>query len=147
MNSQCKKVLRSQLVNELTESEIYRRLAMMQKDDGNREILERIAADESAHAQIISELLGEKGAPRGLMVARVVFNARIFGLTFALKLMEKGENNAGKVYQSVTGEYPQLARIAEDEERHEAAKSMEQQLARVENMNTEKTKIKIEIVY
>jgi VIT1/CCC1 family predicted Fe2+/Mn2+ transporter len=92
----------------------------MQKDGGNRGILERIAADESAHAQIISEILGEKGAPRGWMVARVVLNARIFGLTFALKLMEKGENNAGKVYQSVTGEYPQLARIAEDEERHEA---------------------------
>ena len=120
MNSQCEKVLRSQLVNELTESEIYRRLAAMQKDGGNKEILERIAADESAHAQIISEILGEKGAPRGWMVARVVLNARIFGLTFALKLMEKGENAAGKVYQSVTGEYPQLARIAEDEERHEA---------------------------
>lgn len=113
-------MLRSQLVNELTESEIYRRLAVMQKDDGNRKILERIAADESAHAQIISEILGEKGAPRGWMVARVVLNARVFGLTFALKLMEKGENNASKVYQGVTGEYPQLARIAEDEERHEA---------------------------
>lgn len=116
----CRKVLRSQLVNELTEAEIYHRLAAMQKDDKNRLILERIANDESAHAKMISGILGEEGSPNRFMAARVVLNARVFGVTFALKLMEKGENMAGKVYHGVIADHPELSKIAEDEERHEA---------------------------
>jgi VIT1/CCC1 family predicted Fe2+/Mn2+ transporter len=109
-----------QLTNELTESAVYCRLANMQKDGNNRRILEQIGRDESAHAEIISELLGENGTINKLMVARVVFNARVFGLTFALKLMEKGENSASKTYKNIQQDYPKLAKIAEDEERHEA---------------------------
>jgi VIT1/CCC1 family predicted Fe2+/Mn2+ transporter len=109
-----------QLTNELTESAVYCRLANMQKDGNNRRILEQIGRDESAHAEIVSELLGENGTINKLMVARVVFNARVFGLTFALKLMEKGENSASKTYKNIQQDYPKLAKIAEDEERHEA---------------------------
>ena len=120
MNNDGRKVLRRQLANELTESVVYSRLAAMQKDGKNREILENIGRDEAAHAQVISELLGEKGEVDRLAVARVVFNARLFGLTFALKLMEKGESSAGLTYRGIQEEYPQLVRIAQDEERHEA---------------------------
>lgn len=120
MNNSSKDILRAQLVNELTESVVYSRLAAMQKDAKNREILENIGRDEAAHAQVISELLGEKGSVNRSVVARVVLNARVFGLTFALKLMERGENSASLTYKGVQAEYPQLARIAEDEERHEA---------------------------
>ena len=120
MSTPCKKVLRSQLVNELTEAEIYRRLAAMQKDDKNRLILERIGHDETVHSQMISELLGEEASVNRFAVARVVLNARVFGLTFALRLMEKGENAATQTYHGVLEEFPQLAKIAEDEERHES---------------------------
>ena len=120
MSTPCKKVLRSQLVNEFTEAEIYRRLAAMQKDDKNRLILERIGHDETVHSQMISELLGEEASVNRFAVARVVLNARIFGLTFALRLMEKGENAAANTYHGVLEEFPQLAKIAEDEERHES---------------------------
>ena len=120
MNNSSKDILRAQLVNELTESVVYSRLAAMQKDAKNREILENIGRDEAAHAQVISELLGEKGSVNRFAVARVVLNARVFGLTFALKLMERGENSASLMYKGVQEEYPQLARIAEDEERHDA---------------------------
>lgn len=120
MNCDIKRILRGQLANELTESVVYSRLAEMQKEERNREILENIGCDEAAHAKIISELLGEKGEVNRLTVARVVFNARVFGLTFALKLMEKGENSASLAYKGIQEEYPQLTKIAEDEERHEA---------------------------
>ncbi len=120
MSCDSKKILRMQLTNELTESAVYCRLANMQKDGNNRRILEQIGRDESAHAEIVSELLGENGTINKLMVARVVFNARVFGLTFALKLMEKGENSASKTYKNIQQDYPKLAKIAEDEERHEA---------------------------
>ena len=119
MNIDSRKTLRMQLKNELTESVVYHRLAAMQKDEKNRDILENIGRDEAAHAQIISELLGEKGEVDTLSVMRIVFNARVFGLTFALKLMEKGENSASFAYRGVQDEFPQLAKIADDEERHE----------------------------
>lgn len=119
MDSENRKTLQKQLVNELTESEIYSRLALRQKNEENRKILDSIARDEAAHARIIADILGEEGAVNRFAVARVVLNARVFGLTFALKLMEKGENAASKTYKAVLDEYPQLAKIAEDEDRHE----------------------------
>jgi VIT1/CCC1 family predicted Fe2+/Mn2+ transporter len=120
MDCNTRKTLRSQLVNELSESVIYRRLAAMQKDERNRLILERIGHDESVHAQAISDLLGEEALPNMFQVARVVLNARLFGLTFALKLMEKGEGNAARLYHGVVEDHPAIARIAADEERHES---------------------------
>ena len=119
MNGENRKTLRRQLVNELTESEIYCRLAALQKNEKNRQILENIARDEAAHARLIADILGENGTPNRFAAARVVFNARFFGLTFALKLMEKGENAASRTYKAVLDEFPQLAKIAEDEDRHE----------------------------
>lgn len=120
MDCDSRKILQSQLANELTESEIYSRLAVLQKNEKNRKILESIARDEAAHALMIEEILDEKGTVKKFKAARVVLNARVFGLTFALKLMEKGENAASKTYKSVTCDFPQLAKIAEDEDRHES---------------------------
>lgn len=120
MKTDSRKILRRQLTNELTESAIYSRLAALQKDEENRRILELIAHDEAAHARLIGEILGEEGAVDRFAVMRVVSNARVFGLTFALKLMEKGEGAASATYNSVLDEFPQLAKIAEDEDRHEA---------------------------
>jgi VIT1/CCC1 family predicted Fe2+/Mn2+ transporter len=114
-----RKILQAQLANELTESEIYSRLAALQTDEKNRRILELIAKDEASHARIIADILGEEGSVDRFALARVVFNARVFGLTFSLKLMEKGENAASKTYKAVLKEFPQLAKIAEDEDRHE----------------------------
>lgn len=119
MNGENRKTLQRQLVNELTESEIYCRFAALQKNEKNRRILENIARDEAAHARLIADILGENGTPNRFAAARVVFNARVFGLTFALKLMEKGENAASRTYKAVLDEFPQLAKIAEDEDRHE----------------------------
>lgn len=120
MDNDSRKTLQTQLINELTEADIYSRLAALQKSGKNRQILEHIARDEAAHARMIGEILGEKGTVDRFAAARVVFNARVFGLTFALKLMEKGENAASKTYKSVMDEFPQLEKIAEDEDRHEA---------------------------
>ena len=114
-----RKILQAQLANELTESEIYSRLAALQTDEKNRRILELIAKDEASHARIIADILGEEGSVDRFALARVVLNARVFGLTFSLKLMEKGENAASKTYKAVLEEFPQLAKIAEDEDRHE----------------------------
>jgi VIT1/CCC1 family predicted Fe2+/Mn2+ transporter len=113
-------VLNSQLKNELTEAAVYARLAKLEKNPKNRRILESISADEASHAHIIAEILGKKGEAASFKVSWTVFCARVFGITFTLKAMERGENTAGKTYRKILQMYPQLAIIADDEERHEA---------------------------
>lgn len=112
-------VLRAQLQNELTESIIYARLSELEKNEKNRAILKNISADEAAHARVIAHILGFEGQTAKFKAKWTVFLARIFGLTFILKLMERGEDNASKTYREILESYPQLARIAEDEDRHE----------------------------
>lgn len=113
-------LLLSQLRNEMTEAAIYDRLAKMEKDPGNREILERISADEASHANLISGMVSGNVKPCSFRIRWTVFCARVFGLTFVLRLMEKGEHDAGGTYRTIVGSHPQLASIAEDEDRHEA---------------------------
>lgn len=114
------KILHSQLINELTEAEVYHRLAQLEKDAGNQKILEGISADEKAHAQILSSILLKDAKPLRRKIWFIVTCARLFGLTFVLKLMERGEDNASKCYHELAAAYPQIAPIANDEDRHEA---------------------------
>ena len=115
-----KAILLSQLRNELTESAIYERLSKLEKDSGNRGILERISADEMSHAKLIAAIVSENVKPCSFKIHWTVFCARVLGLTFVLRLMEKGEHNAGGTYRTIIDAYPQLSLIAEDEDRHEA---------------------------
>jgi VIT1/CCC1 family predicted Fe2+/Mn2+ transporter len=114
-----REVLLSQLRNELTEAAVYARLAELDDDGKNRKILAGISADEAAHARIISGIVSQPVKPSAFKIAWMVACARIFGLTFVLKLMERGENTAGRTYREITACYPQLATVADDEERHE----------------------------
>ena len=115
-----KAILLSQLRNELTESAIYEHLSKLEKDSGNRGILERISADEMSHAKLIAAIVSENVKPCSFRIHWTVFCARVLGLTFVLRLMEKGEHNAGGTYRTIIDAYPQLSLIAEDEDRHEA---------------------------
>ena len=118
-NAQAKAILISQLRNETTEAAVYARLAQLEKNPKNKEILSRISADEATHARIISDILGCEVQPSAFKTAWIVFCARTFGVTFTLKLMERGENTASKTYRQIHETYPVLASIAEDEDRHE----------------------------
>ena len=116
-----RKVLRCQLRNELTEAVVYTSLAQRQPAGRNRELLERIAVDERNHARQLATLLNEEGAPNTLRATRDILVARVFGLTFGLKIMENRESRAGDSYRSLSGIIPELERIADDEDAHETA--------------------------
>jgi hypothetical protein len=53
------------------------------------------------------------------MMVSYTFMAHLFGLTFALKLMEKGERLAQVNYREIAGYIPQAAVIEKEEEAHE----------------------------
>lgn len=104
--------------NEITESIVYERLAAIEKDESNRKVLLQIAAEEKAHYHILKKHTGTDVAPERKRILKYCWLARILGITFAIKLMESGEVNAHHNYMQYT-DYPDLQRLAHEEEVHE----------------------------
>lgn len=107
--------------NEVTEAEIYRRIAACTKEKENSATLMRIAAEETHHASIWQRYTGVALRPERSQVLRNVLIARVFGFTFAVKLMENGEAEAQVSYEDLAREAPEALDIRADEEAHERA--------------------------
>jgi len=54
-----------------------------------------------------------------LMIWRYFLISRVFGITFGIKLMEKGEDRAQVIYERISKSVPDAESIVEDEDRHE----------------------------
>jgi len=104
--------------NELTEHLVYKNLATRTKGK-NREILEKISNDELKHYRIWKRHTGEDVKPDRFKIFLYGLMARIFGLTFAIKLMENGEVEAEKNYSEIEGVVPRAGEILEEETTHE----------------------------
>jgi len=105
--------------NEITEYHIYSRLARQVSDEHNTKILGRIAADEMRHYLFWEKVTGQKIKPNRRLITRYAFIARIFGLSFGLKLMERGEKLAQKHYDAIVSAVPSAKGVLADEHRHE----------------------------
>lgn len=104
--------------NEITESMVYARLANMEQNLHNREVLNQISAEESVHYQILKKYTGTEVAPDMRRVRHYCRVARLFGLNFAIRSMESGEQNAYNNYADLA-EFPQLLSLAKEEQEHE----------------------------
>lgn len=111
-------LLRSQR-NEITEHLIYTRLAGTMSNPGNAEVLRTIAADELEHYGFWKQYTGEDVKPDRLKAGFFYWVARVFGFTFGIKLMERGEEEAQVTYDRIAHEIPEAHRIVADEDRHE----------------------------
>ncbi|PLV56632.1 VIT1/CCC1 transporter family protein [Thermotoga sp. SG1] len=101
---------------EITEYHVYRKLA--KKSSGkNAEILLSISEDEKRHYEIFRKITGKETKPSILLVFWYILLATLFGLTFALKLMERNEKKAEKAYEKI--DIPVVVKIMKDEEKHE----------------------------
>ena len=105
--------------NEIDEYHIYKALAKLQKNEKNREVLEQIANEELSHYNFWKSITKKELSPRRLRVGFFTLMAKIFGLSFALKLMERGEEGAQEFYKEIAKKYPEAKKIYEDEEHHE----------------------------
>lgn len=105
--------------NEITEYHIYNRLAKKTKNKENREVLEKIANEELAHYRFWKTFTGSEIKPSTGKMIFYYLIARILGLTFGIKLMERGESQANKNYNSFTRIIPEAVQIANDEDAHE----------------------------
>ena len=114
-------VVKQMQQSELNESVIYETIAKFAKGEENKKMLMRLAAEERAHYEIWESLTGIKMKPQKAKVLRYTLAAKILGFTFAVKLMERGEELAQGKYDLLAKEVPQSARIKEQEEEHERA--------------------------
>lgn len=107
--------------NELTESIIYEKIAKFAKGDDNKNTLIRLAREEKAHYEIWKKYTGKEFKPQKGKIFKFTLLARVFGFTFAVKLMEKGEEGAQKEYDLLREEIAESTAIRQQEEEHEKA--------------------------
>lgn len=105
--------------NEIDEYHIYRKIASRMKDAGNRKTLLAIADGEKRHYEFWKKHTGKNIKPRGLRVFFYYTIMRVFGITFGIKLMERGESRAQGSYGDFARVVPYAKTIARDEEEHE----------------------------
>ncbi len=115
------RTIRGMQQTEITEWATYLAAAKKQKSGHNREVLERLAAEELAHAEIWGRYTGQKLKPQKLLVwwRRVMIT--VLGFTFTVKLMEGREASASVDYRALAGEAPEALDIAAQEDAHERA--------------------------
>lgn len=104
--------------NEITESVVYSRLAGIEKNIENKEILTQISQEEGRHYQILKKHTGKDVKADYRKVFFYYWMARIFGITFTIKLMESDEKTAQGTYNAYE-EHDDILRLAEDEKVHE----------------------------
>ncbi len=105
--------------NEITEHHLYSRLAAEVTDRHNSEVLAKIADDELRHYHIWAKYTGREVSPSRWEIFKFYWIARLFGITFGIKLMEKGEESAQINYSQIASEVPEAAGISKEENDHE----------------------------
>ena len=115
------KIISKMQQNELNESYIYRAISKFVKGDENKKTLLRLADEEEKHYNIWKHYTGKELKPNKFKIAKYKWMARILGFTFAVKLMEKGEEIAQKEYELLAEEVEESKKIRADEEEHEKA--------------------------
>lgn len=121
MDEKTRKSVLSAQRTELTEHEIYLKLAEKCKDKKNAEVLRNIGEQELVHARFWQTRTGVNVRPDKFKVKRTVLLARILGLTFVLKLMEKNEGTGSKLYDQLSSSFPEAENLSRDEREHESS--------------------------
>ena len=121
LSVQVLEIIRKMQQNELTESVIYEKIAAFAKGEENKQTLLRLSREERAHYEIWKKYTGIELKPQKGKVLKFTMLARVLGFTFAVKLMENGEENAQAEYALLAQEVPESIQIRKQEEEHEQA--------------------------
>jgi len=119
INPQLSKTILKAQRNEITEYYIYSKLAKKINDKHNQAILLKIANDELKHYRFWKTVTKTEVTVNQLMLYWYLALAAIFGLSFTLKLMEKGEDLSQRNYERLLPYYPKVKQIQHEEHVHE----------------------------
>ena len=104
--------------NEITEANVYFGMAEHTKGE-NGKILKSIGNEEMSHYRRWQKLTDKNIKPSALKILFYSVVARLLGLSFGLKLMERGEKSAQVNYRAILEYIPGIKDIIDDEDRHE----------------------------
>jgi VIT1/CCC1 family predicted Fe2+/Mn2+ transporter len=107
--------------NEITEHVVYDKLAKAIRDPQNKRVLKRIAKEELEHYYFWKGFTNQEVAPSRWTIWKYYLIAKVFGITFGIKLMERGEEKAQATYERISKHIPSAKQIEQDEEEHEKA--------------------------
>jgi len=119
LNDKIKKEIINIQKSEISEYFIYKKLSNSIKDANNKKILENISNEELKHYNLWKEYSKEEVKPDKLKIWKYFIISKIFGITFGLKLMEKGEEKAQIKYKEISKYVPIAENIEKDENEHE----------------------------
>jgi VIT1/CCC1 family predicted Fe2+/Mn2+ transporter len=105
--------------NEITEYFIYSKLANQVADECNKKILKTIANEEKKHSDIWKKYTKIDVKPKRSKIIFHTLISKLLGLTFTVKLMEKGEKLAQINYGQIAKEIPAALEIEKEENAHE----------------------------
>ncbi len=105
--------------DEITSYTLYLKLAKVIKDSHNAQVIHEMAMTELRHYQFWKEISQTEVRPNRLKVFLYLVMARLLGLTFSIKLIEKAEVAGAQDYAEFDKIVPGAAQIGRDEEEHE----------------------------
>ena len=114
-------IIKKMQQSELNESVIYEEIAKFAKGEDNKSTLRRLASEEKSHYEIWKKYTQIEMKPQKRKIWKFKFLARLLGFTFAVKLMETGEEGAQKEYDLLAREVEESKVIRSQEEEHEKA--------------------------
>lgn len=104
--------------NEITEYQVYSSIAK-RIGGKNGKILEQIARDEKRHYDTWKHYTGQEVRPNRWLQFLYLVVSRILGLTFAIKMMERGEEQAERAYKVIVSKIPEVKEVIREEKEHE----------------------------
>lgn len=109
--------------DEITAHHIYRKLALRMPEGDNRSILLKISEDELKHYTMLKSYTKQEVKENSFQIFFYYWLSVIFGLTFGLKLLERGEEEGITNYQQNDASNAKsnelITQILKDEEVHE----------------------------
>src|SRR3989338_2926934 len=120
LDKKTKRIIFNSQRGEITEYYIYRKLAEITKDIHNKKILNKISKDELRHYNFWKAYTKKDVEPNQLKIWFYYFLSRVFGLTFGMKLMEKGEELSQQTYNKLSKIIPKIKELEKEEQVHES---------------------------
>ena len=105
--------------NEVTEYHIYKRLAREAKNKNQKTVLNSSAQDELRHYKTWMKYSGREVEPSKWNLFKFYWLTQLFGLSYGLKYMERGEHRAQINYREIGKEIPEALKIEKEEIIHE----------------------------
>ncbi len=110
----------AQQQSEANDHAVYLALSLVSGDAANRGVLEKIAAEEQSHYTFLHGVTGVELSANRWIVWIYVWMARLMGVSFALRLMERREDGSRDFYMKLSAQYPEAIRIYNEEAEHES---------------------------